>query len=368
MKNTLFLFLAILSTLAVRAQSPAVKEYIAKYKEIAMDEMMRSGVPAAITLAQGLLESQAGQSDLVKQSNNHFGIKCKENWTGNKVYHDDDARGECFRGYLSAEESFRDHSDFLKTRSPYAFLFKLDPTDYEGWAKGLKKAGYATNPAYAQVLIKTIVENNLQEYSLTALSRMNKNDDALAKNEEPTPGGNSAATQTTAPLKKDEAPRFFETKNAGEPAAPVPNNTSAADVKNTILKTGTKYYPPGIFNINGCKVVYATAGTSLLSLANLHEVSYQKLIDFNDMDEQDILQKDQLIYLEKKSKRGATDFHVVSNNETLYDIAQKEGIRMESILSYNRIPKGMEAARGEMIYLRSNSPVTPKLSTQTVRN
>jgi hypothetical protein len=168
----LILFLCLAVSLAAHAQKEKTEAYIATYKELAIAEMMRTGVPAAITLAQGILESQWGESDLVKSSNNHFGIKCKPEWTGDRVYHDDDAKGECFRVYPTADQSYMDHSDFLKTRPHYAFLFKLDPTDYEGWAKGLKKAGYATNPAYPQKLMKLINDYSLQQYSLDALARL----------------------------------------------------------------------------------------------------------------------------------------------------------------------------------------------------
>ena len=128
---------------------------------MAIREMQRTGVPASITLAQGILETEAGKSDLVIRSNNHFGIKCKSSWTGEKVYHDDDAQGECFRKYSDAEDSYKDHSDYLRTQPRYASLFSLDPLDYKGWATGLKKAGYATNPRYAQILIKYIEKYNL---------------------------------------------------------------------------------------------------------------------------------------------------------------------------------------------------------------
>ena len=151
--------------------SPVIKDYIAKYKDIAIEEMLRTGVPASITLAQGIHETEAGRSKLVLKSNNHFGIKCKTEWKGESVSHDDDARGECFRKYPDPFDSYRDHSDFLKTRAHYAPLFKLDPTDYEGWAYGLKKAGYATNPKYPQLLIKIIRDYNLQDYSLIALGK-----------------------------------------------------------------------------------------------------------------------------------------------------------------------------------------------------
>ncbi|MFL5787976.1 MAG: glycoside hydrolase family 73 protein, partial [Flavisolibacter sp.] len=156
------IFVFVLSGNLIFAQhSEIVKQYIATYKDIAMQEMQRTGVPAAITLAQGIHETEAGTSDLVRSSNNHFGIKCKGDWTGPTVHHDDDAKGECFRKYSDPADSYKDHSDFLRYRPNYAFLFKIDPTDYESWAWGLKKAGYATNPKYPQILIKIINDYNL---------------------------------------------------------------------------------------------------------------------------------------------------------------------------------------------------------------
>lgn len=168
-KLSLFLLASAVCMFSL-AQRITPEQYIALYKDIAIAEMKRSGIPAAITLAQGLLETECGNSELVKKSNNHFGIKCKNNWTGATVSHDDDLRGECFRAYTTPDESFRDHSDFLKGSVRYAALFRLDPTDYRGWAYGLKKAGYATNPMYPQILIKNIEQYNLQQYSLLVLN------------------------------------------------------------------------------------------------------------------------------------------------------------------------------------------------------
>jgi hypothetical protein len=165
------IILLLLVANGVFAQSAVVRDYIAKYRDIAIAEMQRTGVPAAITLAQGILETEAGKSNLVQRSNNHFGIKCKSDWTGETVSHDDDARGECFRKYNDPTLSYKDHSDFLKTRAHYAPLFKLDVTDYQGWAYGLKKAGYATNPKYPQILIRIINEYNLQQYTMMALGQ-----------------------------------------------------------------------------------------------------------------------------------------------------------------------------------------------------
>ena len=139
--------LCIFSQTFSQREKDRIAHYIEQYKDLAIAEMIRTGIPASITLAQGILETGYGQSDLAQYANNHFGIKCKTEWTGEKMYHDDDAKGECFRKYASVEDSYKDHSDFLANRPHYAFLFKLDPTDYQAWAHGLKKAGYATNPA-----------------------------------------------------------------------------------------------------------------------------------------------------------------------------------------------------------------------------
>ena len=158
----------------------AIENYIARYRELAIAEMQRTGVPAAIKLAQGIHETTAGTSDLVIRSNNHFGIKCKSNWTGESVTHTDDAPDECFRKYANVEDSYRDHSDFLKNNTRYAGLFRLDPEDYKGWANGLKRAGYATNPKYPLLIIKLIEDYHLQDYSLIALGKMERGNWAAA--------------------------------------------------------------------------------------------------------------------------------------------------------------------------------------------
>ena len=141
-----------------------VATYINNYEQIAMEEMLQYGIPASITLAQGILESGAGKGELTRRANNHFGIKCHTGWTGERVYHDDDEKGECFRKYKDPKYSFRDHSLFLTRRSRYQDLFKLDKSDYKGWAKGLKKAGYATDPKYPNKLISIIDRYDLTRY------------------------------------------------------------------------------------------------------------------------------------------------------------------------------------------------------------
>jgi LysM repeat protein len=315
------------SSFVFAQNSTVVKNYIATYKEIAMREMQRTGVPAAITLAQGIHETGAGQSELVRKSNNHFGIKCKSEWKGESVSHDDDARGECFRKYDNPEDSYRDHSDFLKTRSHYAFLFNLDPTNYEAWAYGLKKAGYATNPKYPQILIKLIEDYNLEDYTLIAMGKKQSDDFVLVANTEP-----------------------------------VKNNATEAEMPQAAVSI-TSRYPSGTFKINDTKVMVIAKGTSYLKIADDHNLSLAKLFEFNDMKPADIAPTDHILYLQRKRKKGAQEFHIVAKNETLYDVAQTEGIRLESLLSYNFLRLGMQPKAGEKLYLQQEAPTMPSLET-----
>jgi len=160
-------------TISLAQKDSSVQAYISQYAPLAIDEQIRTGIPAAIKLAQAIHESGAGKGDLALRSNNHFGIKCKSNWTGATAYHDDDEKGECFRAYDSVAVSFRDHSDFLKGSSRYADLFTLEPTNYKGWADGLRKAGYATNPKYPVLLVKLIEEYDLNRFTFEGLAAQN---------------------------------------------------------------------------------------------------------------------------------------------------------------------------------------------------
>jgi LysM repeat protein len=357
----LILFFCLLITLATQAQKEKAEAYINTYKDIAIAEMIRTGVPASITLAQGILESQYGESNLVKGSNNHFGIKCKTEWTGQKMYHDDDEKGECFRVYATAEESYRDHSDFLRARAHYAFLFKLDPTDYDGWAKGLKKAGYATNPTYPQKLLKVINDYNLQQYSLEALARLN-NPSPVTVPVTTLPAESTTAAKVEALTSTEVAASNPQTeKTIGQYSAKeetMINASVATPVPAKVKKTAN--YPTGIFTINHAKVIYAPEGTSLLSLANQYDVALSKLVEFNDLSEMDVLDTDRLIFIERKPKKGTIDFHVVAPGETLHDICQQEGVRLESLMEYNRIARAAALTPGEKIYLH---PVTATVAT-----
>lgn len=326
-KNLIATFIFLSVTLTIFGQNnTAVIAYIEKYKALAMSEMIRTGIPASITLAQGILESNAGLSDLVQASNNHFGIKCKSDWFGKVVYHDDDAKGECFRSYRCAEDSYKDHSDFLKTRPNYAFLFNIDPADYEDWALGLKKAGYATNPVYAQSLVRTINDYALQQYTLLALQNRKINGNLAVLNE----------------MDGEDMNPEKQTENISVET----EQQSAATAKISAQ------YSKGVFTINNTKVIYMPAGVSLFALASNYHISYNKLLDFNDLTKTDILSESRLVYLEKKPKRGEKNYHIVNTNETLEIIAQKEGVQLESLLAYNKVNKSDKLNAGSKIYLR----------------
>ncbi|MCC6289971.1 MAG: glucosaminidase domain-containing protein [Chitinophagaceae bacterium] len=336
-KNAIIILVAgIIISVTASAQNATIIQYINTYKFIAIKEMQRSGVPASIKLAQGILETQAGTSDLVQRSNNHFGIKCKSTWAGDKVYHDDDESGECFRAYSNAADSYKDHSDFLRNSARYAFLFNLDPEDYEGWAKGLKKAGYATNPKYTQQVIKYIEDYNLNLYTLIALGKKSMQDeDAMY------------AANNPVIIPQVITVNAASNKSYTKPAV----NQAIKDVKP--LKT---VYPQGEFRINETKVILAPAGSSLLAIADEYNVKYKHLLDFNEFEEgDDVLDYDQLIFLQRKRKQGAADFHIVQPGEDMYDIAQAEGIRLDNLLKYNNLEADAVPQEGQKVYLQKDA-------------
>jgi LysM repeat protein len=331
-----FLFSIILVGFSAIAQpSTVIKDYIAKYSQIAIEEMKRTGVPASITLAQGIHETEAGRSKLAVSSNNHFGIKCKSDWTGERVYHDDDARGECFRKYESPFDSYRDHSDFLKMRPHYASLFQLDPTDYEGWAYGLKKAGYATNPKYPQILIKLIKDYNLQDYSLIALGKKESSSSDIVSVSNPESAKNT-------------------------PSKPETEKSTVPNIGEYIIEK-LFHYPKGVFKVNHTKAIVVPKGASYLALAQEHDISLARLFEFNDMEPQEVATKDHLLFLQRKRKSGDNEFHIVEKGESVYDIAQAEGIRLQSLMEYNWLAQGLQPMPGEQLYLKKRAPQPPKM-------
>ncbi len=344
MRSGILAFFMLLTVGLQAQQSQEVINYINTYRDIAIAEMQRTGVPAAIKLAQGIHETQAGTSELVRKSNNHFGIKCKASWTGDKVYHDDDARGECFRSYTQAEQSYKDHSDFLKGSQRYASLFQLDPTDYKSWANGLRKAGYATNYRYAQIIIKLIEDYNLEQYTLIAMGKLPPVNEALVSNKATSGNTSSVVIQALAPVVTGDAADKELLELTPSPPAPS--------------------YPAGPFTINSTKVVYVKEGTALLAVAEEHHISFARLLDFNDLNDGDVVKTAQLIFLQRKRKTGATPFHVVQPGETLYYICQAEGIRLETLLTNNFLTEKNQPATGEKLYLQGTAPAKPLLAAE----
>jgi LysM repeat protein len=312
MRKLIITISLIISASLLKAQDISVEEYVSTYRSIAVAEMKRSGIPASVTLAQGILETEHGNSELVKKSNNHFGIKCKSDWTGESVRHTDDAPNECFRKYLNAADSYKDHSDYLKNTARYASLFQLDPSDYKGWAFGLKRAGYATNPRYPQIVISNIEKYNLQQYD--TITGEIANDVTIAKSVE------DESVVKNATLVSDNE----EIKNA--------------------LKANSKF--------NKLKALYASKGTSLLAIATAANIDLVKLLDYNDLKTDGLLKEDELIYLEKKNKQGNRDFSTSLQNETLRDVAQNNGVQLKSLMQLNNMSENEMLKKGTKIKLR----------------
>jgi LysM repeat protein len=288
----------VLGLLMVQA-SPGKKmtreEYFDVYHEMAVREMHRSGVPASITLAQGALESGDGNSSLALKANNHFGIKCHEDWYGRKIYQDDDEKNECFRRYESVEDSYRDHSDYLRNKQRYAFLFELEVTDYKAWAKGLKKAGYATNPSYAESLIRIIEEFRLDRYDTEA---------------EP-PGGKSHHRHPAKPA-----------RDIGE--------------------------------INRVKYIVARRGDTYQRLTTeLGKIEYE-LPRYNDAGTEDSLAEGQVVFIQPKRNKAqaGTNTHVFRQGETMLSVSQKYAVKLERLYLLNGLEPGSQPAPGTRLQLR----------------
>ena len=298
-----------------------IRNYIDNYKTLAIAEQIRSGVPAAITLAQGIHESSAGNSELATKGNNHFGIKCKSTWMGETMLHDDDKKQECFRKYVSAEQSYIDHSDFLKQSNRYHFLFDLDRTDYVGWASGLKRAGYATNPLYVKKLTDLVEKFNLQQYTYEAISTSSK-----------------------------VVGEVISSNN--KPSEDKPINLTHIDDPSIMYK--------------GLKGFWVGKGETLLPKALEKNIRYAKLLALNDLPDQ-ALQTDMFIFIEKKRKVGTEEFHIVKADENMVLIAQKEAMLLSSLYAFNNLIPGQEPETGERLTLQYKSYDTPKTKQQFLK-
>ncbi len=295
--------LIFLSTIDLFAQEITKQEYIDTYKDIAINEMDRSGIPASITLAQGLLESKNGNSRLATKGNNHFGIKCHD-WKGQKMYHDDDERRECFRKYKSAGESYIDHTDFLMNSPRYEFLFYLDETDYRGWAKGLKKAGYATSPNYANSLIDIIEENELYIY---------------------------------------DKPQKLKKKRV---------NKDLADIDKQEFEITEPHRK--ILVRNRINYILAREGDTYQSITEEMEMMPFELARYNEFARDSKIEVGQLIYLQPKRRKASVEFkyHTVEEGENMYHISQMYGIKGKHLYRMNRMKEGDEPEEGVILNLR----------------
>lgn len=283
--------LLLSSGAGAQKRNRAYEDYIKKYRDIAVDEMKHYRIPASITLAQGLLESGAGRGTLARKSNNHFGIKCGGSWDGPSVRHDDDAANECFRAYRHAKESYRDHSKFLRSGARYAFLFKLPITDYRGWSKGLKKAGYATDPQYANRLINIIELYDLDKYD-----------------------------------KKGGLEWMKEFPNPHQP-----------------------------YLANDLLYIVARPGDTFKQLGKEFDISRKKLRKYNELPKDYVFRGGEIIYLEKKRRRATKEYivYVVKPGDSMYSVSQKFGIRLKRLYKMNDMsPEAPAPQVGDILRLR----------------
>ena len=311
-----FLFIGLVWN-SLSAQKQSTSEYIQQYKDIAIREMQKYQIPASIKMAQGILESSSGNSKLAKEARNHFGIKCKKTWTGPTFIQDDDAKDECFRKYETALDSYEDHSQFLKTNPRYGELFNLDISDYKGWAQGLKKCGYATNPQYAQLLIRTIEEHKLYE--------LDKGGDIIA--EKPKEKNKTSTTQHRTPRNKSNDTDLpdFELKQQGGRSVMVRNRVQYIVVKQ---------------------------GDSFEKLSKELELMSWQLPKYNDLSSSSKLQPGDILYLQPKRRRATAREHVVKAGESMRTISQEHAVKLSRLYKLNKLEAGAEPRERQQLKLR----------------
>lgn len=319
MKRLTILLIIATVTLNLMAQRrlPQYEAYIAQYKQLAIENRDRYGIPAAITMAQGILESNAGLSELATDCNNHFGIKCGSSWYGKTMNKDDDARGECFRCYSSAQESYSDHSEFLK-RQRYAFLFDYKITDYGAWAKGLSRAGYATDPGYPQKLISIIETYELYELdggrNLALSGKPTNNQQDIAR-----------ADKHKEQTKREEKPKFVSGK--------------------------IKAYE--VVENNGVRCIRLTEETTFAKLSKMTRVSVARLLYVNDLPKEIKLDGGQYIYLAPKKHQAdrSLPVYVVKSGDSMHSIAQEFGIKLKALYRLNNLEYGTPVKVGQQLKL-----------------
>lgn len=334
-KKIFMLYALLFLALSISAQPKmTVPAYIHKYKAIALEEMQKYKIPASITLAQGILESGNGNSELARKANNHFGIKCKTEWMGGKYYYDDDAENECFRMYPADTDSYHDHSVFLATRDYYKSLFLLNIMDYKGWAYGLKQAGYATEPRYAEMLIKIIEENKLYRLDSSAIL-INK--DSLAINKINTVP--KEVIRKTDSLKKVK--KINEIKNN---TSDFPDISITEKNREVLINNGVKYV------LAGKKDTYG-------SIAEYFGMVAFDILRYNDLKNNKPLCPGEKVYIESKKKNSSAEFHVFSVGETMHSISQLYAVQLKELYKKNRMKQGTEPGKGQKIWLKNSMPI-----------
>lgn len=365
-----------------------VRDYVERYRGLAMSEQQRTGIPAAIKLAQGIHETGAGTSKLATQANNHFGLKCKSDWTGQTFAHTDDRRNECFRKYNLDFESYQDHSNYLRGNPRYAELFQLSVTDYAGWAFGLRKAGYATNPQYAQMLIKIIEDYRLQEYTYAAMGGAGATNNVAANTNNnynnrqegynqsqniQQPPANSYTAQNTyggqytqpnspaaqqPPAQPERVSKYIDTRPRDRQTV-VRSKQNGRDVETVVDNT-----PQNVVKINNLRAVYGKAGDMPLQYAVRHGIRYEKFLEMNDLEEKP-LPTDMPLYLERKHFWGIRPMHLVKPGETMLVIAQKEGIQLKYLRDLNYMDESEEPMPGVTLELQAQAAAKPAVRPHT---
>lgn len=321
---------AIDSAVSVKHSNRDVAMYTSLYAGEAMHEMVRTGIPASITLAQGIIESDYGRSRLATKANNHFGIKCHKDWKGGRIYHDDDRRNECFRKYRNPEESFKDHSDFLVNGSRYRFLFDLREDDYKAWAKGLKKAGYATNPKYASMLIRAIEDNHLYKYDVVVL-------------------GSGKGNRKTKEESIDDPVYTTPNSELHTPNSELRTQHSSISVRSSISRIKER---------NRIQYIIVEEGDTYESLAEDFDLLSWEIFRYNDLPDEAQLLAGQLVYLQPKRNKAehGKEFHIIKEGETMYTISQLYGIRLKTLYERNGLIPGRSPDPGTELWLRKAKP------------
>jgi len=318
------LFLFILNDIIAQKMTP--QEYVDRYKSTAIHHRFEFGIPAAITLAQGILESGIGGSYLAVNANNHFGIKCHSDWKGKRIYKDDDAKDECFRVYKNANESYTDHALFLTGKSRYEFLFSYKVTDYKSWAKGLKKAGYATNPQYPKRLIDIIEKYDLAKYDMMSENEYNK---MINKTPIIAPAAAIAVSSDTS---------YHE------------DIVKSEKVQNKNKKHAILYH-------NRIKSIILHENESIVEVANKFHIHPKSIIKYNDLNNAPVVEAGMRIYLQPKRRKGDVKYHTVIKGETLWEISQMHGIKMNWLLKRNNMTEKDKLEAGHRLYLQNNKPL-----------